>query len=175
MITSLQGAGLGLRRALLPELLSMDAGAVDFLECAPDNWIGVGGSYGNALATLAERYPLSCHGLSLSLGGPMPLDHAFLRRTREFLDRHTVALFSEHSRLSPLAHALLESLQQRQLTGREHLSALAAQAGIDLNAIEPQGTALLYSLKAQGVVLGTQPEVTSLAISEGKTPSRWAL
>lgn len=87
MITSLQGAGLGLRRALLPELLSMDAGAVDFLECAPDNWIGVGGSYGNALATLAERYPLSCHGLSLSLGGPMPLDHAFLRRTRELLDR----------------------------------------------------------------------------------------
>ena len=93
---TLQGAGLGLRRSLLPELLSMDAGAVDFLECAPDNWVGVGGAYGDSLARLAERYPLSCHGLSLSLGGPEPLDHVFLRRIRDFLDRHNVPLFSEH-------------------------------------------------------------------------------
>lgn len=93
---SLRGAGLGLRRALLPELLTMEDSAVDFLECAPDNWIGVGGSYGDGLARLAERFPLSCHGLSLSLGGPEPLDHVFLRRVREFLDQHNVALFSEH-------------------------------------------------------------------------------
>ncbi|MFJ4349227.1 DUF692 domain-containing protein [Pseudomonas sp. NPDC089401] len=93
---SLQGAGLGLRRALLPELLTLDAGAVDFLECAPDNWIGVGGRYGEGLAQLAERFPLACHGLSLSLGGPAPLDHHFLRQIRGFLDRYQVPLFSEH-------------------------------------------------------------------------------
>lgn len=93
---TLQGAGLGLRRALMPELLAMDATAVDFLECAPDNWIAVGGHYGEGLARLAERFPLSCHGLSLSLGGPTPLDRDLLRRTRQFLDRHDVALFSEH-------------------------------------------------------------------------------
>lgn len=93
---SLHGAGLGLRRALLPELLAMDAGAVDFLECAPDNWIGVGGRFGDGLAQLAERFPLSCHGLSLSLGGPAPLDLELLRQTRRFLDRHQVACFSEH-------------------------------------------------------------------------------
>ncbi|WP_435609176.1 HvfB family MNIO-type RiPP peptide maturase [Pseudomonas knackmussii] len=93
---SLFGAGLGLRRALLPELLAADAGAVDFLECAPDNWIGVGGVFGKQLASLAERFPLSCHGLSLSLGGPAPLDLELLRRTRDFLDQHRVPLFSEH-------------------------------------------------------------------------------
>ncbi|MFJ4457775.1 DUF692 domain-containing protein [Pseudomonas sp. NPDC089392] len=95
-LLTLQGAGLGLRRSMLPELLNMDTGAVDFLECAPDNWIGVGGSYGENLARLAERFPLSCHGLSLSLGGPEPLDHVFLKRIRAFLDRHAVPLFSEH-------------------------------------------------------------------------------
>lgn len=95
-LLTLQGAGLGLRRSLLPELLKMDAGAVDFLECAPDNWIGVGGSYGENLARLAERFPLSCHGLSLSLGGPEPLDHVFLKRIRAFLGRYDVPLFSEH-------------------------------------------------------------------------------
>jgi len=89
-------AGLGLRRALLAQLAAMDDGAVDFLECAPDNWIGVGGRAGAALAQLAARFPLSCHGLSLSLGGSAPLDRELLRRTREFLDRHQVALYSEH-------------------------------------------------------------------------------
>ena len=89
-------AGLGLRRGLLPQLLAMAPGAVDFLECAPDNWIGVGGAYGDGLAQLAERFPLACHGLSLSLGGPGPLDLELLRRTRQFLDRHRVGLFSEH-------------------------------------------------------------------------------
>ncbi|MDF3863194.1 DUF692 domain-containing protein [Pseudomonas denitrificans (nom. rej.)] len=92
----LKGAGLGLRRAMLPDLLTLDERAVDFLEVAPDNWIGVGGSYGEGLARLAERFPLSCHGLSLSLGGPEPLDHVFLGRIREFLDQHRVPLFSEH-------------------------------------------------------------------------------
>ncbi|QWP74978.1 DUF692 domain-containing protein [Lysobacter sp. K5869] len=89
-------AGLGLRRALLPQLAAMDDGAVDFLECAPDNWIGVGGRNGAALAQLAARFPLTCHGLSLSLGGTAPLDTQLLSRTREFLDRHDVALYSEH-------------------------------------------------------------------------------
>lgn len=89
-------AGLGLRRALLGELRDAPAGAVDFLECAPDNWIGVGGRLGAALDALAERHPLTCHGLSLSLGGPEPLDVAFLAQTRAFLDRHRVPLYSEH-------------------------------------------------------------------------------
>jgi uncharacterized protein (UPF0276 family) len=90
------GAGLGLRRPLLDQLIEAPAGAFDFLDCAPDNWIGVGGVFGDKLATLSSRYPLSCHGLSLSLGGPDPLDMHLLRRTRDFLDRHRVALYSEH-------------------------------------------------------------------------------
>jgi uncharacterized protein (UPF0276 family) len=94
--TSLQGAGLGLRRALLPELLAQDADILDFLECAPENWIGVGGAYGQSLARLAERFPLSCHGLSLSLGGPAPLDVELLRLIRQFVEQHQVALYSEH-------------------------------------------------------------------------------
>ncbi len=89
-------AGLGLRRALLDELLDAPAGAFDFLECAPDNWIGVGGRYGEALQTLSARHPITCHGLSLSLGGMAPLDDTFLARTRRFLDQHGVSLYSEH-------------------------------------------------------------------------------
>ena len=89
-------AGLGLRRALLDDLQHAPPGAFDFLECAPDNWIGVGGRLGARFDALAERHPIACHGLSLSLGGPDPLDDAFLRATRTFLDRHGVSLYSEH-------------------------------------------------------------------------------
>jgi uncharacterized protein (UPF0276 family) len=89
-------AGLGLRRALLGPLRDAAPGSFDFLECAPDNWIGVGGRLGAALAELAERHPLVCHGLSLSLGGSAPLDATHLQRLRRFLDTHRVPVFSEH-------------------------------------------------------------------------------
>ncbi|MFQ6309950.1 HvfB family MNIO-type RiPP peptide maturase [Lysobacter capsici] len=89
-------AGLGLRRGLLPSLLAMDDAAVDFLEVAPDNWIGVGGQFGEALSELSTRFPLSCHGLSLSLGGSAPLDVDLLRATRQFNDRYGIGLYSEH-------------------------------------------------------------------------------
>ena len=89
-------AGLGLRRGLLPSLLAMEDGAVDFLELAPDNWIGVGGRPGDQLAQLSARFPITAHGLSLSLGGTEPLDMELLRRTREFNNRFDVALYSEH-------------------------------------------------------------------------------
>jgi hypothetical protein len=90
------GAGLGLRRALMTPLESIAPGAVDFLEVAPENWIGVGGHLGRRFRRFTERHPFSAHGLSLSLGGPEPLDETFLKRLRRFLDEHGIALYSEH-------------------------------------------------------------------------------
>jgi len=96
LTTHSAAAGLGLRRGLLPQLREVDADALDFLECAPENWIGVGGRLGAAFDALAARFSLSCHGLSLSLGGPGPLDVAFIGQLRDFLDRHQVSAYSEH-------------------------------------------------------------------------------
>lgn len=89
-------AGLGLRRALLGPLQAAAPGDFDFLECAPDNWIGVGGRFGAALRDLSSRHPLVCHGLSLSLGSTDPFDDTYLRKLRRFLDEHRVPVFSEH-------------------------------------------------------------------------------
>ena len=97
MTALLQGVGLGLRRSMLSELAAReDRLDVDFLEVAPENWIGVGGRFGRRLRDLTARYPFVNHGLSLSLGGPGPLDHAFLERLRRFLDEHAVLCYSEH-------------------------------------------------------------------------------
>ena len=95
-LKSLQGAGLGLRRSLLDEVETLPQGELDFLEVTPENWIGIGGQYGRQLRRLAERYPLACHGVSLSLGGPAPLDVKFIRDLKKFLDELNVVCFSEH-------------------------------------------------------------------------------
>lgn len=97
MIASVfHGAGLGLRRALLGPLEEDGHAGIDFMEVAPENWIGVGGRLGKRLRTITEALPFVCHGLSLSLGGPAPLDETLLLRIRRFLDEHRVRLYSEH-------------------------------------------------------------------------------
>jgi hypothetical protein len=93
----LHGVGLGLRRSMFAELAERgDRLDVDFFEVAPENWIGVGGAYGRRFRALAAHYPFVNHGLSLSIGGPGPLDFEFLSNLRRFLDEHGVRLYSEH-------------------------------------------------------------------------------
>lgn len=92
----LKGAGLGLRRSLLDELLAAPASSVDFLELAPENWLGVGGRLGRAFAAVAERFPLLLHGLSLNIGGQAPLDRALLEGIANFMQRWEIAVYSEH-------------------------------------------------------------------------------
>lgn len=90
------GAGLGFRRELLAEMKAGVPDAVDFLELAPENWAGMGGRSARQLRAFTERYPFVCHGLSLNLGGPLPLDMELLARIRGFMAEHGIDLYTEH-------------------------------------------------------------------------------
>ncbi|MCC6297335.1 MAG: DUF692 domain-containing protein [Pseudomonadales bacterium] len=90
------GAGLGLRRTLLDPLSSWAGARPTFLEVAPENWMRVGGRLGRRFREFSERYPVACHGLSLSLGSTDPLDLDFLRELKAFLRSHRVRCYSEH-------------------------------------------------------------------------------
>lgn len=90
------GAGLGLRRSFADELMDKQDVPVDFFEVAPENWLEMGGSLGKKLRYFSERYAMVCHGLSLSIGSPAPLDEAFVHRLKKFLNTHNVRLYSEH-------------------------------------------------------------------------------
>lgn len=92
----LTGAGLGFRRELLHALETRVPEAIQFFEIAPENWIDMGGAYARALHRFTERYPFVLHGLSLSLGGPSPLDETLLHKIRQFMDQHAIALYTEH-------------------------------------------------------------------------------
>ena len=91
-----QGAGLGLRRGLFDTLRDIDLDDVDFLEVAPENWMRVGGRLARDFRSFTERFPLICHGLSLSLGSPAPLDVEYLRELKVFLDANDACCFTEH-------------------------------------------------------------------------------
>lgn len=90
------GAGLGLRRGLMDELIARPPSEVDFMEIAPENWIRIGGKLGRKLRFFTERYPFLLHGLSLSIGGPSPLDEHLLVDVRDFMDEHRIESYSEH-------------------------------------------------------------------------------
>ncbi len=92
----LAGAGLGFRRELIAALKIRVPAAIDFFELSPENWIDLGGAHGRDLRGFTERYPFVCHGLSLSLGGPAPLDELLLHKTRQFMDAHGIRLYTEH-------------------------------------------------------------------------------
>lgn len=88
--------GLGLRRDIAEEILDRGTLTPDFLEFAPENWMGMGGAWKRVLDRAVERYPITCHGLSLSLGSPEELDWDFIRELKVFLDENQVKIFSEH-------------------------------------------------------------------------------
>jgi hypothetical protein len=96
MNPGLPRVGLGFRRELIPALKTRVPDAIDFFEIAPENWIDLGGAAGRDLRIFTERYPFVCHGLSLSIGSPAPLDEVLLHKIRQFLDQHQILFYTEH-------------------------------------------------------------------------------
>jgi uncharacterized protein (UPF0276 family) len=91
----LAGVGLGLRREFIDTFLSAEMHP-DFIEISPENWMGFGGRHAKLLAQCVEKAPLLCHGLSLSIGGPHPLNIEFIKQVKTFLQQYQVPIYSEH-------------------------------------------------------------------------------
>ncbi len=90
------GAGLGLRREVIDEMQQITTRQVDFMEVAPENWIGVGGAYAKKFRAFTERFDFVLHGLSLSIGGPAPLDEALVKSIGQLMQTHGINFYSEH-------------------------------------------------------------------------------
>ncbi|ENU31640.1 UPF0276 protein [Acinetobacter sp. CIP-A165] len=94
-MVALTGVGLGLRRDFVDTFLQADQ-YPDFIEVAPENWMNFGGRHAKLLEQCTEKAPLICHGLSLSIGGPHPLNIEFIQQIKTFLKRYQVSTYSEH-------------------------------------------------------------------------------
>jgi uncharacterized protein (UPF0276 family) len=103
-------AGIGFRKDFAEEFLSGSVLKPGFVELAPENWMNIGGFWKKKLNQLAEMYPITSHGLSLSIGSPEELDFDFLKRVKHFLKEYNVGIYSEHLSFSKLDNAHLYDL-----------------------------------------------------------------
>ena len=88
-------AGLGLKTVHVAQVLR-DGAAVDFFEVHAENYMVDGGPFLRHLERVRERWPLSIHGVGLSIGGEAPPDRGHLDRLAGLLQRFEPAWFSEH-------------------------------------------------------------------------------
>jgi uncharacterized protein (UPF0276 family) len=104
-----EGVGLGLRWEFIDELLEKRP-ELDFIEISPENYMGRGGFYDDALDRAAALWPIATHGLTMSLGGTDPLRSEYLKSLRSFLDRVKSPWHSDHLCFSTYGGVVLHDL-----------------------------------------------------------------
>ncbi|MBT6257622.1 MAG: DUF692 family protein [Alphaproteobacteria bacterium] len=87
--------GVGFKPQHLSAIMQ-DSSGVDCLEIHAENYMLDGGQRKAMLEQLAMDFPISCHGVGLSIGAPQPLNTAHLKRLVKLLDWLQPAVFSEH-------------------------------------------------------------------------------
>lgn len=102
--------GIGYRKEFSSQFLEDDILKPDFVEVAPENWIGIGGFWKQELKKVLDKYPLYCHGLSLSIGSPEGVDVDFVKQVKQFLTDTQAELYSEHLSFSKVDNAHLYDL-----------------------------------------------------------------
>lgn len=103
------GPGVGYKPQHFSDILK-DARPVEWLEIHAENYMGLGGRPLAQLRLLSERFPISVHGVGLSIGGESPLDKDHLARLRHLCDWLNPASFSEHLAWSTHDGAFLNDL-----------------------------------------------------------------
>ncbi len=88
-------AGVGLKADHYREILETSPD-IGWFEVHPENYMGAGGPPHAYLTQIRERYPLSLHGVGLSIGAERPLDTDHLARLKKLVDRYQPGLVSEH-------------------------------------------------------------------------------
>lgn len=104
------GVGLGFRMKIARDLLLAEHTNAQFIEVAPENYLGIGGTRARLLAAAAERWPVVCHGLCGDFSGAAPLDRELLSELKAFLKRFGAGWYSDHLCLTHAAGAELHDL-----------------------------------------------------------------
>ncbi len=88
-------AGVGLKPEHYSDILKHKPD-IGWFEVHPENYMGAGGAPHHYLETICADYPLSLHGVGLSIGAVQPLNHEHLVRLKALMERYNPASFSEH-------------------------------------------------------------------------------
>ena len=102
-------AGIGLKPQHYQEILR-DRPDFGFFEVHAENYMGAGGPPHHYLEAVRKDYPISLHGVALSIGGEHPLNRDHLARLKALLERYDCGLFSEHLAWSTHEDTYLDDL-----------------------------------------------------------------
>lgn len=102
-------AGVGLKAEHYSDILGSRP-EIGWFEVHPENFMGAGGAPHHFLTLIREHYPLSLHGVGLSIGSSGPLDRGHLDRIAALVERYEPGLFSEHLAWSTHDGAYLNDL-----------------------------------------------------------------
>ena len=104
-----QRSGIGLKSCHAEEILATSPD-IGFFEVHAENYMGAGGPSHAFLSRIRELWPLSLHGVGLSIGGEAPLDEGHLARLKALVGRYRPQSFSEHLAWSTHGDAYLNDL-----------------------------------------------------------------
>lgn len=133
--------GLGYRRVLHDALMAAASGSgseatanhhaktplgIDFLEVAPENYLGLGGRRRRQLTEVSNHWPIITHGLAMSLAGSAPLDARFVDAVAGFVRDHASPWHSDHlcasaahgSHTHELLPAVMSMTNAKRVAGR---------------------------------------------------------
>lgn len=128
------GVGVGLKAQHYRDILEDEPG-IGWFEIHPENYMGAGGPPQAYLSRIRARYPLSVHGVGLSIGGSAPLDGDHLDRLKTVVDRFEPGLVSEHLAWSTHQGACFNDLlavpytQETLQTVCDHIDQVQAHLG----------------------------------------------
>ena len=103
-----EAVGIGLRTPYYEEVLTTDLN-LGWLEVHPENYFG-GGMHRHFLAQAAEKFPISMHGVGLSLGSDQPVCRDHLSAFKEIADLCNPFQISDHASWSASGNAHLNDL-----------------------------------------------------------------
>lgn len=150
-------AGVGLKPEHYREILENNPD-VGFFEVHAENYMGAGGPPHRYLEAIRARYPLSLHGVGLSIGSARGLDQTHLLRLKELVRRYEPGRFSEHLAWSTHETGVLNDLLPLPYTEEtlqvvcEHIDQVQATIGRQMLLENPS----VYVLFAESVIPETE-------------------
>jgi len=128
------GIGLGFRKDMADDTLN-NADRIDWLEIAPENYMGIGGRAHDLIEKAGERFPVISHGLNLSIGSTDDLNREYLRELKAVLDFVDAPWWSDHLCFASVEGAYMHDLLPLPFT-REAVRHIAERIKIVQDYIE---------------------------------------
>lgn len=106
---SISHCGIGLREPHILDVIK-NKPRVAWFELLTDNYLKPNGPLLRQIEQVRENYPMTFHGVGMSLGSAEPLDRTYLQNVRQLMNRFEPAWVSDHIAFTHIGEKYLHDL-----------------------------------------------------------------